>query len=48
MTTDRVRTSPDPADKIAEHRETLEELAARDDLRVSKYAEALLEAARED
>jgi len=31
-------------ESVAEHRESLEALAERDDLRVSKYAEALLDA----
>lgn len=34
-------------DTIEEHREDLEALADRDDLRTSKYARALLEAAEE-
>lgn len=34
-------------DVIEEHREELERLASRDDLRSSRYAKALLEAAEE-
>ena len=37
--------SSDPWERLDEHRDELEDLAERDDLRVSKYAQALLEAA---
>lgn len=36
-----------PPEQLLEHRDELEALAERDDLRVSKYAEALLEAIEE-